>query len=536
MSTITTILPTPPNGFSTQISTSSVSSSDLSIELDSTSGLGTEGVGQLLKKDADGNLVAGSVEFVHWTNVSGNTITFSDTDDRGITGSDSGAQSYVADDYFEVWVSSYYTPSGIREQINDTNGNEQVKFTATTSAVNEITVTNAATGNAPEISATGGDTNVDLKLKGKGTGHAQAYDNNSASYFDIVPNSSMTRQAIMNGNFDVWQRGTSSAVADDTALYLADRWREYAVKDGGTAPTLTASRQALTAGDIPGAFYHFRLATNGAGTSLGNSSYHYFMQRIEHGTRLLCGNGKKVTVSFWAKSDITNKKIGLLLIQDYGTGGSPSAVEVVNGAYWTLSSTWTQYTHTFTTNTLVGKTFGTANDDSLQPTFYLQYGSNFAARVGDSGAETYVGSGNIDIAQVQLCAGEVALPFQPKSYEEELRACLRYCKVITVGANYFAAGFGWANTTTTARIGIPLGVNMRTTPALTATAGDWQLADSANAGVDVTGIAMSTDPYSVPESMIWVLPSVASGLTQYRPYALRSDGVGVRTMIFDAEL
>jgi hypothetical protein len=54
--------------------------------------------------------------------------------------------------------------------ILDSNGNELVKGTATASAVNEITVTNAATGNGPTISASGDDVNVDLNLKAKGTG------------------------------------------------------------------------------------------------------------------------------------------------------------------------------------------------------------------------------------------------------------------------------------------------------------------------------------------------------------------------------
>jgi len=54
--------------------------------------------------------------------------------------------------------------------INDENDLEQIKFATTASAVNELTVTNAATGNAPEISATGGDTNVDLNLTPKGIG------------------------------------------------------------------------------------------------------------------------------------------------------------------------------------------------------------------------------------------------------------------------------------------------------------------------------------------------------------------------------
>lgn len=58
--------------------------------------------------------------------------------------------------------------------IADANGNEEIKFTTTASAVNEITVANAATTNAPAISATGSDTNINLNLVAKGTGVVQA--------------------------------------------------------------------------------------------------------------------------------------------------------------------------------------------------------------------------------------------------------------------------------------------------------------------------------------------------------------------------
>jgi len=58
--------------------------------------------------------------------------------------------------------------------IADANGNEEIKFVATAGAVNELTVTNAATGNGPAISATGGDTNIDLNLAAKGTGVVKA--------------------------------------------------------------------------------------------------------------------------------------------------------------------------------------------------------------------------------------------------------------------------------------------------------------------------------------------------------------------------
>jgi hypothetical protein len=53
--------------------------------------------------------------------------------------------------------------------VADANGNEQIKFTTTASAVNELTVVNSATGNAPEISSTGGDTDIDLKITPKGS-------------------------------------------------------------------------------------------------------------------------------------------------------------------------------------------------------------------------------------------------------------------------------------------------------------------------------------------------------------------------------
>ena len=53
--------------------------------------------------------------------------------------------------------------------IGDENGNEQIVFQTTSSAVNQIEVTNAATGNGVQIASTGGDTNIDLKLLPKGS-------------------------------------------------------------------------------------------------------------------------------------------------------------------------------------------------------------------------------------------------------------------------------------------------------------------------------------------------------------------------------
>ena len=62
------------------------------------------------------------------------------------------------------------TAPKIGTSILDTNGNELLKLTATSSAVNELTYANAATGNKPTLTASGGDTNIGVSIQPKGSG------------------------------------------------------------------------------------------------------------------------------------------------------------------------------------------------------------------------------------------------------------------------------------------------------------------------------------------------------------------------------
>lgn len=84
------------------------------------------------------------------------------------------AGDIVTTDATQTLTNKTLTSAKINTALTDTNGNELIKVTATTSAVNEITVANAATGNGPTISATGGDTNIDLNLTPKGSGVAKS--------------------------------------------------------------------------------------------------------------------------------------------------------------------------------------------------------------------------------------------------------------------------------------------------------------------------------------------------------------------------
>jgi|9_EtaG_2_1085328.scaffolds.fasta_scaffold00531_19 hypothetical protein len=75
--------------------------------------------------------------------------------------------------------------------IGDENGNEQIIFQTTSSAVNQFDITNAATGNPPKISSTGGDSNIDLDMEAKGTGHVTVRGNTNpgAIQFNCESNS-----------------------------------------------------------------------------------------------------------------------------------------------------------------------------------------------------------------------------------------------------------------------------------------------------------------------------------------------------------
>ena len=114
--------------------------------------------------------------------------------------------------------------------ITDENGNEQIIFQTTSSAVNQFDVTNAATGNAPSISATGGDTNIDIALVPKGsgetkvgTGAAAATVTSSGAYDLRLDTNSGTNSGYINivdganGNQQIYPNGTGyTEIGGDT--------------------------------------------------------------------------------------------------------------------------------------------------------------------------------------------------------------------------------------------------------------------------------------------------------------------------------
>ena len=216
-----------------------------------------------------------------------------------------------------------------------------------------------------------------------------------------------SRNYIINGSFDFWQRGTSFA-AQPYGAYGADRWRVYF--DGTGARTV--SRQAFTAGSAPDAsveysyFYRCQQTTAGTGATYNTIA----AQPIEN-VRTLAG--KTVTVSFWAKSNAA-RNFTWYLVQGFGTGGTPSATVYTQGpSTIPVTTSWARYSATVTLPSISGKTLGTNSDHAL--TLEIRSLTVNATQTND-------------IFGVQVEEGPYATSFRMagSTYTEEQNACWRY--------------------------------------------------------------------------------------------------------------
>jgi hypothetical protein len=219
------------------------------------------------------------------------------------------------------------------------------------------------------------------------------------------------RNRIINGNFDIWQRGTSFTGAE----YTADRWVNYRV---GTTHSVTRPLFAVGETSVPNqpVFYSRTVVTSVTGA--GNNSI--LLQKIE-GVRTFAG--QEVTVSFWARVDST-KNISPELVQYFGNGGSPSAdVTAIGGARKvSIGTSWQKVSFTATVPSISGKTLGTDGNDCLVLNIWFDAGSDSNARTDSLGQQ----SGTFDIAQVQIEPGPVATPFEQRPIGTELALCQRY--------------------------------------------------------------------------------------------------------------
>jgi hypothetical protein len=298
------------------------------------------------------------------------------------------------------------------------------------------------------------------------------------------------KNLIINGGFDVWQRGTSLAGANK---YLADRW--FNTTSG------TQSRQTFTVGqtDVPhNPTYYYRQVT-------GSSEWYETRQKIEN---VALTSGREVTLSYWMKgsSAFTNAPYR---VQNFGSGGSSEVSAALTTA--SVTTSWAKYTQTFTLPSVSGKTIGAGS--------YLQI-HILRANLNNI---------TVDIANVQLEYGNTATDFEQRSYGEELTLCQRYFhQQGREGSNAYEHFFiVTAHSSTHARAVYFLPTTMRTFPTISAD-GDWQT---------VSGITLSTVSLADGGGNTGVGLEVAgSGFSSGSSYMIRSKNDSDAYIQFNAEL
>ena len=242
------------------------------------------------------------------------------------------------------------------------------------------------------------------------------------------------RNAIINGGFDVWQRGTSFTANN---IYTADRWWHVNDSVGATSVTRVAADSAL----IPGCEYFLRMTrTSGTnrwvvGTNLETSVVKKF-------------KGKTVVLSYWLRK-------GSALTADTGVALKTTSAEA------RFNSTVDSSSSTITAAQLSTSTF-----TKFTQTLTVPAGSTALGLAVEFEAKSQAGSANafLDIAMVQLEEGSIATPFEQRPIGTELALCQRYYQ--TAGTNGTAFSFYATAGSRQENVTLPFKVSMRTSPTL----------------------------------------------------------------------
>lgn len=266
---------------------------------------------------------------------------------------------------------------------------------------------------------------------------------------------------LLNGNFDVWQRGTSFTQNDD--LYIADRWN--ALQEANSSWTFARDTDVPTSGS--------KYSLKCSNVTLNNQCA---IVQILEGADSKQFLNQNVSLSFYAKT--TGTEIGNLRAAILSWSGTEDSVtsDVIsawaqNGTNPTWATNWTMentpanlaLTASWQRFTIENVAIDTANMKNIAVVIWVDDG-------------TIAASDDFWVTQVMLNVGGTAAEFTPRKFGNELALCQRYY--------YAASGYGSAVNTVRAIAsvyvsgnaswaGIQTPVPMRTTPTITKSGTSW---------------------------------------------------------------
>ncbi len=258
------------------------------------------------------------------------------------------------------------------------------------------------------------------------------------------------RNIIVNGDFRVSQRGTSST---SVGYQTCDRWY---LAFGGTDEAPTQAKVDVSSGTSPYAegFRNAYKITNGNQSSgAGASDYISFLTSLE--AQDLANSGwdytnpsSHITISFWAKSSVAKT----FCVQLYTADGTPQAY---NHHYALAANTWKKVIHTFPGYANVQ--FDNDANKGIEIQWNMYTGTTYTQGSTVDQWVTYNGNtstpdetsdwyttndATFEITGVQLEVGSQATPFEHRTLGEEIRLCQRYYQPYIQYAEYVAGGTG----------------------------------------------------------------------------------------------
>ena len=281
------------------------------------------------------------------------------------------------------------------------------------------------------------------------------------------------RSMLINGAFQIWQRGTSAITVSGDDIFAADRFKGWA--NGGGTFTVEQST------DVPNNEFEFsaKLTNTATDGSVAAGDFYAYATDIEgyNVSQLAYGHSdaKAVTLSFWVKSSLT----GTYCIALYSTTADRSHIKE-----YTISSanTWEKKTITITSGDTTGS-WNRTNGNGLRIYWDLGSGSTYqasadtwlasqdfsttnqAAWIGSSSATFY-------ITGVQLEIGETATPFEHRSHGDELARCQRYYVQLINGSDHSVSiGSALGSGANQARAVVQFPVEMRSSPSIVSNSG-----------------------------------------------------------------
>jgi hypothetical protein len=263
-----------------------------------------------------------------------------------------------------------------------------------------------------------------------------------------IPANVAGKNLLINGAFDIWQRGTSFT---SSAVYCADRW--YTSIDNPSAGTITQQTSSLPAGFR----YSIRCQRNSGNTG---SAAIGIAQALET-SMSIPAQGKTVTFSYWAKAGANYSNGGSALNVRINSGTGVDQGNTAQFGGWTgyaetapdqvITTTWTRYTATYNVP---------SNATQLGVRFFMM------------GSGTAAANDWFEVTGVQLEINSVATQFSRAGgdIQGELAKCQRYYQVL--GDNIYELIYGGYMTSgTVGYISFPYPVTMRTTPTGTLVGG-----------------------------------------------------------------